>query len=61
MFKALVKFLQEARAELQKVSWPTRDQVWESTMVVVVSVVVISLFLGLVDIVFSWAIGLVIR
>lgn len=61
MFKSLIKFVQEARGELLKVSWPSREQVWESTLVVIVSVVIISVFLGLVDIFFSWAIKLVIN
>jgi len=60
MFKSLIKFLEEARGELKKVSWPTREQVWESTVVVIVSVIVISIFLGIVDIFFSWLIKVVI-
>jgi len=60
MFKSLIKFLEEARGELKKVSWPTREQVWESTVVVIFSVIVISIFLGIVDIFFSWLIKVVI-
>jgi len=61
MFKNVIKFIQEAFSELKKVSWPSRDQVWDSTKVVIVTVVVISIFLGLVDILFSYLIKMVIQ
>ena len=43
------QFLEEARAELKKVTWPTRNQTLASTAVVLVVVIVVSMFLGLVD------------
>ena len=43
------QFLEEARAELKKVTWPTRKQTLASTGVVLVVVIFLSLFLGLVD------------
>ncbi|MDX9745319.1 MAG: preprotein translocase subunit SecE [Syntrophales bacterium] len=43
------QFLGEARAELRKVTWPTRKQTFASTGVVLVVVIIVSLFLGLVD------------
>lgn len=43
------QFLEEARAELKKVTWPTRKQTFASTAVVLIVVIVVSLFLGLVD------------
>ncbi len=43
------QFLEEARAELKKVTWPTRKQTFASTAVVLVVVIVVSIFLGLVD------------
>ena len=43
------QFLSEAKQELKKVTWPTRQQAISSTWVVLVFVVIISLFLGLVD------------
>jgi preprotein translocase subunit SecE len=43
------QFLEEARAELKKVTWPTRKQTLASTAVVLVVVIVLSMFLGLVD------------
>jgi preprotein translocase subunit SecE len=45
-----VQFLREVKIELKKVTWPTRKQTMGSTVVVIVLVMIISLFLGLVDV-----------
>jgi len=42
-------FLSEAKAELKKVTWPTRKQAFASTAVVLVVVIIVSVFLSLVD------------
>ena len=42
-------FLNEAKAELKKVTWPTRKQAFASTAVVIVVVIIVSVFLSLVD------------
>ena len=47
----LVNFIKESYAELKKVIWPTRDEVISSTKVVIVSVLIIAIALGLIDIV----------
>ncbi len=49
MFKKIITYIKEAREELKKVTWPDRDEVTSFTMVVIVSVVVVSIFLWLVD------------
>ena len=43
------RFLDEAKAELKKVTWPTRKQAIASTAVVIVVVIILSIFLSLVD------------
>ncbi len=47
--RRMIVFVREAKDELKKVTWPTRDEVTSFTMVVVVAVLVISIFLWLVD------------
>jgi len=42
-------FLRESKTELKKVKWPTRKELLASTAVVIVLVIVVSFFLGLVD------------
>ena len=48
-----MEFLKEARAELAKVTWPTRKELYESTILVIVSVILITIFIGAVDFVFN--------
>ena len=48
MTKAL-HFLQEVRAELEKVVWPTREQTIRYSILVIVVAVVVGLFLGGLD------------
>ena len=49
-FQMAVQFLRECKVELKKVKWPTRKELVASTAVVIVLVLVVSLFLGLIDI-----------
>jgi preprotein translocase subunit SecE len=44
-----VQFLREVKIELKKVTWPTRKQTVGSTVVVIILVMIISFFLGAVD------------
>jgi len=44
-----IQFLREVKVELKKVTWPTRKQTLGSTAVVIVLVMIISFFLGIVD------------
>ncbi len=55
------QFLNEAKQELKKVTWPTRQQTMTSTWVVLAVTFVLAIFLGLVDLVFSKVIGLILR
>lgn len=58
--KAL-QFLREVKVELKKVTWPSRKQALGSTLVVIILVIIISLFLGVVDISLSSLIRLVFK
>lgn len=49
MFKRIAEFFQDVKLELKKVVFPTRKEVIGSTWVVIVSVLIASVFLGLVD------------
>lgn len=45
----VAEFLQQVKAELQKVTWPTRKETYGSTMVVIVLVLMVAVFLWVVD------------
>ncbi len=47
----IIRFFQESYAELRKVIWPSREEVTASTKVVLISVVLIALILGAMDVV----------
>jgi preprotein translocase subunit SecE len=43
------EFLHDTRVELKQVTWPTREDVWSTTWVVLVTVAFFGVFLWLVD------------
>jgi preprotein translocase subunit SecE len=45
----LSTFLNEVKGESRKVTWPTREELQESTTVVLVTVLIISMFIFVVD------------
>lgn len=58
---AIVKYLKETRAELKKVSWPTRQEALNLTLIVVAFTISMAALLGVIDYIFAWVFGLVIR
>ncbi len=53
----ITEFLSEVKAELRKVSYPTRDETIGSTSVVVVFCVIMSLYLSMVDSALVWLVS----
>ena len=43
-------------SELQKVTWPSREDTWYLTLVVLIVTIAFGIFLGGVDMFFNWAI-----
>ncbi|MFL2651829.1 MAG: preprotein translocase subunit SecE [Anaerolineales bacterium] len=56
----LVAYMRETRAELGKVSWPSRSEATDLTIVVLVTITVSALFLGFFDAIFTWIFAQVI-
>lgn len=56
-----IKFLKEVRQELAKVHWSTRQEVFASTLVVIGSTFLLSLYIGIVDLLFSRVVSLTFR
>jgi preprotein translocase subunit SecE len=52
-------FAKDARVELRKVIWPTRQETIHSTVMIIVVVIVTALFLWSIDSILLWAIGFV--
>jgi preprotein translocase subunit SecE len=55
-----VVFLKEVRDELQKVVWPTRDEIIRLTGVVILVSVGVGIFLGATDFILTKLVGLLI-
>jgi preprotein translocase subunit SecE len=49
MFKKISNFFQEVKQEMSKVSWPTREELKGTTIVVIVMTIILSLFIFGVD------------
>jgi preprotein translocase subunit SecE len=55
------QFLREVKIELKKVTWPSRKETVASTAVVIILVIIVSAFLGLVDVGLSTLIRFVLK
>jgi preprotein translocase subunit SecE len=55
------EFVKDVRLESAKVSWPTRDELRDSTIVVMVTIVMVAIFIGIVDLILTLSVGLLIH
>jgi len=53
-YRRFFNFLKDVRAEVKKVAWPTRNEVYSTTLVVIIAMVFFGVYLYFMDIVFSW-------
>jgi preprotein translocase subunit SecE len=58
---AVKMFVEDVRNELKKCSWPTRAELLESTVVVIVSVLIVGVFVGASDMVLLAFLKLVVH
>jgi preprotein translocase subunit SecE len=49
-------FIQEARREVKKVVWPTREETWRTTLLVIAMVFIVGMILWLLDMLLFWGI-----
>ena len=61
MIEKIKQFFREVKVETKKVVYPSREELIGSTWVVIVTVMVISLFLGVVDLGLTKLVGIAIR
>ncbi len=55
-----ITFLQQVRQEVSKVTWPTRNEVLVSTIMVLILVALASIFFLVADQVISWLVQLML-
>lgn len=56
-----ITFLKETYDELKKVVWPTRDEVVRLTMIVIIVSLIVGVFIGIADFIFTKLTELVIK
>ena len=61
MLSKTINFLKEVKVELKKVSWPDRNELVGSTVVIIITVAMVAVFIGVCDFVFSKLIHIIIR
>ncbi|MFT5281667.1 MAG: preprotein translocase subunit SecE [Kangiellaceae bacterium] len=57
--KAFLIFAKDARIEVRKVVWPTRQEVIRMTLVVLAATAVVGVMLYFIDMIIVWVVGLV--
>jgi preprotein translocase subunit SecE len=60
-FLKVQEFVMEVWAELKKSSWPTRKELVDSTIVVIVTILILGIFVALADLVFLRIVALLTR
>ena len=53
MANKVAGFFNDIKLEMSKVSWPTKDELIGSTIIVIVSLAILSLFIGICDLFLS--------
>lgn len=60
IFQKLQRFWRETVGELRKVTWPTPLEAWKMTRLVLITMIVMALILGLLDLAFSRFVSLLV-
>jgi len=48
-FEVVTRFFRDVRSEMKSVSWPSKDDLKEGTVVVIVMSTIVAIFLSLID------------
>ncbi len=61
MINKIRTFISEVFAEMKKVSWTTRRELVDSTLIVIFSSFLLGLFVGVIDFAFSKGVSVIIK
>jgi preprotein translocase subunit SecE len=56
-YRRFLNFLRDVRSEVKKVTWPSRQEVYSTTLVVIFATIFFAFYLFFMDIIFSWVIS----
>ena len=57
----IIAYLKEVRIELSKVSWPTREEIVKLTTIILVASLVVGLYVGGLDVLFTNLLGMFLK
>jgi len=61
MTTKIQKFISEVLAEMKKVSWTTRKELVDSTLIVIFSSFLLGAFVGVIDFAFSKGVAVILK
>ena len=61
VFQKAQNFFSQVRSEMQKVTWSTREELRGSTLVVLTTMLILSVFIGVMDFFMSHFISIILR
>lgn len=61
MLNKVKDFFKEVKVEIKKVVFPSKEELVGSTWVVIITVIIISIFLGVIDLGLTKIVGMVLR
>ncbi|MFA6600073.1 MAG: preprotein translocase subunit SecE [Candidatus Omnitrophota bacterium] len=61
MFEKTGGFFRETKQELNKVTWPSRNELWQATVVVIFATLMMAAFIALVDFTISTIVRVLLR
>ncbi|MFB0566602.1 MAG: preprotein translocase subunit SecE [Candidatus Aminicenantaceae bacterium] len=56
-YKRIIPFLKDVRAELKKVTWCSRNELYTTTIIVIIATFFFGFYLYFADLIFSWVIA----
>jgi preprotein translocase SecE subunit len=56
----ITAYVRETREELRKCTWPNRDELWGSTVLVMVSTAMLGAFTVVVDLLMTWVVSSIV-
>ena len=59
MANKFTNFFKDIKLEMLKVSWPSKDELMGSTVIVIVSLTILSVFIGICDVLLSKIVNII--
>lgn len=61
LIEAIVRYLKSIKGEIKRITWPTKQELRASTIVVIITLIIITSFLWLSNIILSKGFGWVLQ